>query len=158
MIGGDDGGMGLWRPRHLGDMDLFAAQIETPGEVEITIEQAAVPGNRNKASAHQAFNRAGVEMRDQFLHVTFKIVGFFQPVAKPSQGNIGKTKEPVKLDTPFLIENLVISFLSCFLVRWQESTGGIGYEVQLQPGSAAAVSDGASLRSAAPTRRPGPPV
>jgi hypothetical protein len=37
MIGGDDGGSGLRRSRHLGDMDLLTVHIKALGEVEITI-------------------------------------------------------------------------------------------------------------------------
>ncbi len=145
MIGGDDGGAGLRWPRHIADMDSFTAHIKAPGEVEITIIQMPIPGNRNQGSAHQPFNRAGVEIGDQLLQVIFQIARLDQPLPETPERCIGKIKEAVECYPPFVSQNLVVSFFGLFLAGRQKGTGGIGYQVKLQPGSVPAVTNSIQL-------------
>ena len=126
-------------------MHLFTAQVKTPGEVEITIIQVPIPGNRNQASAHQPVNRTGVEIGDQFLHVIFKITRLDQPFPETPERRIGKIKQAVKRHSPFFLQNLMVPFFGLFLAGWQKGTGGIGYEVKLQPGFVASVTGGIQL-------------
>ncbi len=113
MIGGDDGCARFRRSRHFRDMNFFAAHIKTPGEVEITIEERPVPGNRNQGSAHQPPNCAGIKIGNKLLHVAFKIARLNQPPPEAPQGHVGKIKQAVKRHTPFFLQYLMVSFFRC---------------------------------------------
>ena len=79
-----DGDTGSYfrRSGHLGDVGPAASGVYARGQIEVAIIKVTVPGDGNKAAAHEPVHRAWIKALDQLLHITFQIAGLLKPGAK----------------------------------------------------------------------------
>jgi hypothetical protein len=130
---------------HLRDMNFIPAKILLRGNIEITVVKVTLPIYGNSIATHYRRDRAGIELGCQFHKIIIHLIGCLQPITKTSERNVTEVIKVIESNSPFFLQDVLISFCGLLLCGRQKSSDRIGNQIKFETGSFYSVADGVEL-------------
>ena len=108
--------------------------------LKITVIKAAVPGDIDQGTAHEAVHRCRVEGGGQFFHIGVVISRLCKPCFEPAEGHVGKGEQSREPDAPFPCQVGPEFFFGLALINRKKGAGGVGNQKEFQAAAGDAVS------------------